>query len=138
MSEESPLILLVDDDVDFLAINRHLLEHAGYRTVCCTDPEEAWQKLNTERPGLVISDLMMSNLDAGFSLARRIKEHPDLRGVPVIIATAAGSQAGLNFRPRRPEDLAAMHADAFFDKPIQPKQLLATVADLIQDPGNAR
>jgi len=50
---------------------------------------------------------------------------------PVIIATAVTSQVGLDFRPRTPADLAAMHVDAYFDKPIPPKQLLEKIGALL-------
>jgi hypothetical protein len=41
------------------------------------------------------------------------------------------SQKGFDFRPRSPADLAAMHADAFFDKPVDPAALLAKVEELL-------
>jgi len=127
----APLILIVDDDPDFLDINRRVLEPAGYRVLGCTDPVEAWERLQREKPDLVLTDLMMSRLDSGFSLARQIKEDPRFANVPVIIATAVTSQAGLDFRPRTPADLAAMHADAYFDKPVPPRELLSKIAELL-------
>ena len=131
MPEPAPLILLVDDDLDFLEINRHILEPKGYRVVCNTDPQSAWKRLETEKPDLIITDLMMANLDSGFSLARQVKQDPRLANVPIIMATAITSQAGLDFRPRTPEDLAAMSIDAYFDKPIPPQKLLDKVAELL-------
>jgi CheY-like chemotaxis protein len=129
--EPAPLILLVDDDLDFLEINRQILEPKGYRVVCDTDPQAAWQRLQTEKPDLIITDLMMSNLDSGFSLARHVKQDLRLADVPIIMATAVTSQVGLDFRPRTPEDLAAMSIDAYFDKPIPPQKLLDKVAELL-------
>ena len=131
MPGDAPLILLVDDDDDFLDINRHILEPNGYRVTCANDPQTAWQRLTDETPALVITDLMMSSLDSGFSFARQIKQDPRFRNLPVIIATAVSSQAGLDFTPRTPDDLAAMNADAYFSKPVNPKQLLESVAKLI-------
>ncbi|MGD8451732.1 MAG: response regulator [Phycisphaerae bacterium] len=131
MSAEAPLILLVDDDIDFLEINRHILEPQGYRVECCTDPEEAWERIHRQPPALLITDLMMSNLDSGFSLSRRVREEPALASLPIIIVTAVSSQCGLDFHPRRPEDLKAMGVDAYFDKPIPPKALVAKVAELL-------
>ena len=127
----APLILLIDDDEDFLEINRQILASKGHRVVCCTSPKEAWERMAQEKPALVITDLMMSKLDSGFSLSRQIKEDPRFADVPVIIATAVTSQVGLDFRPRTPEDLAAMNVDAYFDKPVAPQALLAKVAELL-------
>jgi CheY-like chemotaxis protein len=131
MTTAGPLILIIDDDVDFLDINRQILEPKGYRVVCCTDPKDAWERMTQEKPALVITDLMMNTLDSGFSLSKQIKQDPRFGDVPVIIATAVTSQVGLDFRPRTPADLAAMHVDAYFDKPIPPKQLLEKIAALL-------
>jgi CheY-like chemotaxis protein len=132
MAEVAPLILLVDDDSDFIDINRHILEAAGYRVTACYDPKQALERLAAEKPALVISDLMMSSLDSGFSLSREIKQDQRFAGIPIIIATAVTSTIGLDFRPKSPADLAAMHVDAYFDKPIPPKALLAKVAELLK------
>jgi len=131
MPDAAPLILLVDDDVDFLEINRHILESGGYRVVCSPSPEDAWRLMADQKPDLVVSDLMMNTLDSGFSFSRQIKEDERFKGVPVIIATAVTSECGLDFHPRTPEELASMSVDAYFDKPIPPKALLAKVAELL-------
>ena len=72
---------------------------------------------------------MMDRLDAGFSLARTLKER--FAGVPVILVTAASVQRGFDFRPRGAVDLAAMHADAYFDKPVDPAALMVRIAELL-------
>jgi CheY-like chemotaxis protein len=134
MGSNQPLILLVDDDADFLDIGKRVLEGAGYRVACAIGPQDAVEKIARETPGLIVSDLMMTNLDSGFSLSRQIKSEPKLRGVPVIIVTAASSQRGFDFSPRTPEELSAMAADAFFNKPIDPKALLEKVRELLNRP----
>ena len=132
MAREAPLIVLVDDDLDFLEINGHVLEANGYRVLSFSNPRDALERMEADEPGLVITDLMMQALDTGFSFARALKEHPRLRGVPVIIVTAIGSRLGLDFSPSTPGDLAAMHAEAFLEKPVSPDALLATVDELLQ------
>jgi len=134
MTAETPRILLVDDDVDFVEMNRHVLEAGGYRVEAAYDAEEALGKMAALRPHLVITDLIMKTLDAGFSFARRVKEDPQFRAVRVIIVTSVTSTMGMDFRPRTPEDLAAMHADAYFDKPVAPQTLLAKVRELLAEP----
>lgn len=132
------LILLVDDDPDFLEINRQILQPAGYEIRCADNPAAAWAALCEEKPDLVITDLMMSSLDSGFSFARRIKEDERLVDLPVIIVTAVSSQAGFDFRPRTDADLKAMYADAFFDKPVPAQALLQRVAELLSARAQAR
>jgi CheY-like chemotaxis protein len=127
-------IVLVDDDADFLEMNESVLESGGYAVSCFADPRAALAAMTADPPALLVTDLMMSALDAGFSLARAVKSAPGLAHVPIVIITAAASRAGFNFHPRTPEDLAAMHADAFFDKPVAPDQLIAKVEELLGRP----
>lgn len=131
VSDVSALILIVDDDFDFLELNRMILERAGYRVVTAADPAQALVLMAKERPDLVISDLMMTSLDSGFSLARTIKGDPAYAGIPVIITTSVTSTLGLDFRPRSEADMSEMHIDAYFDKPVDPARLLSKIAELL-------
>jgi len=132
MVREAPLVLLVDDDPDFIEINQHVLETKGYRVARASEPQDALDQMAAAKPQVVVTDLMMKHLDSGFSLAQQIKSDPRFAGVPVIIVTAVASQRGLDFSPRTPEELAAMHADAYFDKPVAPEALLAQVEKLLE------
>ncbi len=129
MGNKGKRILLVDDDRDFLEQNRGVLAGRGYRVDSFADSNEALRAAEAEAPDLVVSDLMMKALDSGFSLARAIKDrYPQ---VPVILVTAVASQRGFNFSPRGAQDLSAMNADAFFDKPVDPAALIAKVEELL-------
>ena len=134
MQDDSPLILLVDDDADFLDMTRRALVGQGYKVTCASGPQEALAMMATERPRLVVADLMMNRLDSGFSLSKRIKADPRFGDVPVIIATAIGSRLGLDFSPRKADDLADLRADAYFDKPIASDKLVAKVRELLSGP----
>ena len=79
----------------------------------------------------MVTDLMMKALDSGFTFARALKADPRTAALPVIIVSAVSSQKGFDFRPRTDADLAAMGADAFFDKPVAPAALLAKVKELL-------
>ncbi len=131
MDEPTPVILLVDDDQDFLAIMQHYLEAAGLRVVACRDPQSALEALERTACRLVVTDLMMASLDAGFTLAEKIKQDPRWRGLPIIMATSASSTAGFDFRPRSREDLEHMHADAFYDKALPAERLVETIRELL-------
>jgi chemosensory pili system protein ChpA (sensor histidine kinase/response regulator) len=123
--------MLIDDDYDFVQIISHILSAQGYRIDCHYDVADALVSLATTVPDLIITDLMMKSLDAGFALARKIKKDPRLCAVPIIIATSVTSQLGMDFHPRTPADLAAMGVDAYFDKPIPQKALLEKVKELL-------
>ena len=126
-------ILLLDDDPDFLAINRSVLESAGYRVLCAASVEEAWQQLAAEKPCLIIADLMMQTLDAGFAFSHRLKADDHFCDIPMIIVTGIASQRGYDFSPRTPEDLKSMGIDAYIEKPATAGTLLHKVQELLQD-----
>jgi CheY-like chemotaxis protein len=132
---DGAMIWLVDDDKDFLEMEKAILTHGGYRTRCFSESREALQALaaaaGPERPALVVTDLMMKSLDAGFTFARLLRDDARFAGIPLIIVSAVASQKGFDFRPRTAGDLAAMHAEAFFDKPVSPAEFLARVKELI-------
>ena len=135
MTAEQALILIVDDDYDFLEINRFILEGAGYRVVTATNPAEARTRIAEAAPDLVITDLMMTSIDAGFTFAAAIKSDPRTAGAPVIISTSVSSALGLDFRPQSAADLQKMNVDAYFDKPIAAAALLAKVEELLNRAG---
>jgi CheY-like chemotaxis protein len=132
MPHEPPLIVLVDDDPDFLVTHQYLLESNGYRVLGFTDPQEALKKMREQKPALVITDLMMKDLDSGFAFARLLKQDAALRDVPVIILTGISGRLGFDLRPESRRDLTAMSADAFLEKPIAPASLLAKVEELLR------
>jgi putative two-component system response regulator len=131
---DARLILVVDDDPDFRAMTQEILEAAGHRVACADDPAVALERMAEAKPDLVVTDLMMKALDSGFSFAQKIKEDPRFRDVPVIVVTAVAARLGLDFTPNGPDDLAAMNADAFFEKPVHPRELLAKVEKLLGGP----
>jgi len=128
---EQRLILIVDDDYDFLEINRHILEKAGFRVVTASSPAQAMERIAAETPDLVITDLMMSEVDSGFSLSRGLRDDPRTARVPIIMSTSVTTALGLDFTPRSAADLASMKVDAYFDKPLDPAALVAKVRELL-------
>jgi CheY-like chemotaxis protein len=131
MKSNPYVIMLVDDDADFLEVNRCILESNGYTVICCLDPQEALDRIAQEKPHLVVSDLMMGSLDSGFSLSRKIKADPRFCTIPVIIITAVSSQLGFDFHPRSPQELKEMGADGFLSKPVEPQEFLAKIEELL-------
>jgi CheY-like chemotaxis protein len=126
-----PFVVLVDDDRDFLEMHRGVLVAKGFRVGCFTDADKAWDSIKSQRPDLVIIDLMMKSLDSGFSLARKIKSDSRCMNLPVIIVTAVISKRGFDFNPQSRKELEAMGCEAFFDKPVAPELLIAKVEELL-------
>ena len=132
--QHSTLVVLLDDDSDFLELERTIFEAGGYQVTSLSDPQVALATLAglpTDQQTLIVCDLMMKNLDSGFSFTRAVRNDPRFQRIPIIIVSAISSQKGFDFHPRTAEDLAAMNADAFFDKPVQPQALLTKARELL-------
>ena len=114
-------ILLVDDDIDFLFQMKTYLEGQGYDVVSAEGQTEAEERVKTIQPDLAILDLMMENVDAGFTLAYHIKKINS--NIPVIIVTAVASETGLEFDASTDEEKSWIKADALLAKPIRFEQL---------------
>ena len=109
--DDRALIMIVDDDYDFLEINRHVLEKAGYRVVTASSPDAGARRgSTTRRPALVITDLMMNDVDSGFALSRTLRADERYADIPIIMSTSVTTalgprlQAAHRRRPRQDED----------------------------------
>jgi diguanylate cyclase (GGDEF)-like protein len=81
-------VLVVDDDPDKLQLLVVALRIAGYEIRTAADGHEALEAIAAYQPDLVISDVMMPGLN-GYELARRIRQNPQTRFIPIILQTAA-------------------------------------------------
>jgi CheY-like chemotaxis protein len=112
-------VLIVDDSRDILLFLRTALTRAGYRVSEATHGEEALARLAEDAPDLVISDIMMPEMD-GFELLARIRADRRFVVLPVIFLTAAGN-ADIEERAR------SLGVEHFLDKPVSTRRLIATV-----------
>ncbi len=135
MTHEPPYIVVIDDDADFLDLNTRMLERAGYRVRAFMTPDKALAAVQGDPPDLIMTDLMMESLNSGFAFAESVKSDERLQHVPVIVVTAMTSQRGFDFRPRNQEDLAAMNAAAFFEKPVDYSKLIEKIEHILKHRG---
>lgn len=119
---EQPIILVMDDDLAMQTVLEIALREAGYQVVLANDGEEGIEKLKTFTPNLVISDIMMPQMD-GVETFQRIKDQLQNEGIPIFIMTA------LNRKPWF-ADLEAEGA-VIIQKPFDIDQLLMLVKDLL-------
>ncbi len=84
-------ILVVDDSPLTRELLASLLEAVGYEIISASDGQEAIDVLGREAVDMVVTDLEMPNVD-GLELTRRLKRHPTLRALPVVIVTTRGSE----------------------------------------------
>ncbi|MCA1630902.1 MAG: diguanylate cyclase [Acidobacteria bacterium] len=81
-------VLLVEDDADKQQLLKVALEMAGYNVQTANDGEEGLLAVESHQPDLIVTDVMMPNMD-GYEMVRRVRANPSTRFIPVIIQTAA-------------------------------------------------
>jgi two-component system response regulator VicR len=130
MSIEGKVILLVDDDYDYLYQMKFQLERWGCKVITAESQREAEELLPNLKPDLAILDLMMENEDSGFVLSYKMKKrYPD---VPVIIATAVTTETGMSFGIFSGEDKNWIKADFYVEKGIRPEKLKIEIENLLK------
>jgi DNA-binding response OmpR family regulator len=87
MTEAKGTIFIMDDDLALQTVLEYALRAAGYNVVLAPDGQEGLRMLETITPSLVISDIMMPNMD-GVEVFQRLKERLQDNGIPIIIMTA--------------------------------------------------
>lgn len=128
-TEHKPLILLADDDPDYLFQTRFALEKAGFSVVTAETMEEAEVIIDNGHPGLAIFDLMMERDDAGFILSYHAKKkHPSM---PVILLTAVTAETGRQFGSNPAGSKDWIKADLYLEKGLHPDQLIEHINSLL-------
>ena len=119
-------VLLIDDDVDFVAINQILLEKEGYQVVSAHNLKDGWVALQTERPDLLILDVMMEEPDDGFAMAQKIRREGNT--IPILMLTSVGKVTGMKFG----KDPEMVPVNEFLEKPVPAETLKKIVKKLLK------
>ena len=86
-SQDSSLILIVDDIIQNLQVLGNILKSFGYRVALATDGNKALEVTNMIHPDLILLDVTMPNLN-GFEVCQRIKNSEETKEIPIIFLTA--------------------------------------------------
>lgn len=117
-------ILLLEDDKNLRETLVDIFEIQGFEVVTATNGVEALTFLDEVAPNLIVSDVMMPEMD-GFEFLKRIKKNPQMENTPVIMLTANTLQEvkykGLEYG-----------ANDYITKPFDTKELLFKVQNLIK------
>lgn len=130
MSEKTRL-LMIDDDPDFVAGIKSILEGANYEVDVAYNPKDGFEALQSNPPDLLLLDIMMGRGAEGVMLARKIRKDPDLREIPVLIITGMREQIAFLF-PGEPVHPRFVPVDELVEKPVEPEFLLDRVSALLQ------
>jgi len=80
-------VLIVDDEPFNIEVLEQALDGTDYQVVTAANGQEAWEKIQSEQPDLILLDLMMPVMD-GFAVLAKVKDDPMLRDIPIIIVSA--------------------------------------------------
>jgi len=116
-------ILVVDDEIYIVHILDFSLGMEGYEVITALDGEQALEKLKTEKPDLIVLDIMMPKLD-GYEVCKAIKSSPETRHIPVILLSAKGR----NVDQKLGFDVGA---DDYITKPFSPRKLVERINQLL-------
>ncbi|MEW5723615.1 MAG: response regulator [Thermodesulfobacteriota bacterium] len=127
-------ILLIDDDADTRIYMGTILRRGGYQVLTAADGQEGWQKIQKNRPDLVLLDIMMPRR-SGMNLLAELKGHPEFRHIPVFVITGVGQMTGVDLQKYMVGQPGgeSVRPEAFLEKPIKPDKLLKTVKEFLPD-----
>jgi len=121
-------ILLVDDDPDLVEAVSTILESKGYAVAKAYGGVEGLKKVRTERPDLIVLDVMMPGKD-GYEVCKELKADEKYRSIPILLLTAVVSHIPTTkYTHQMGMD---MEADDYMDKPVEPEELAKRVAALL-------
>jgi DNA-binding response OmpR family regulator len=129
-SEAGYKILLVDDDPDFVAATKTVLESSpNYKVLTASDAVFGLSIAKAERPDLIILDVIMPFED-GFTAARELKADPELSKIPIIILTSFSQRMGETYVSVAQG--LELEAEDYVEKPVSPQELLVRVDKLLK------
>src|ERR1700728_3435192 len=117
-------ILVADDESHILNVVSLKLSNAGYTVVTASDGQEAFEIATAQRPDLIITDYHMPLL-SGLELCQKLRQSDATSGIPTILLTARGYAL-------EPTDMEQNGISRMVSKPFSPRQLLATVNEMLE------
>lgn len=128
MDKDQQPILIVEDMPHILELIKVTLNFKGYQVMTATDGLDALEKINEQKPALIITDILMPRMD-GYSFVQALRQREDTRETPVVFLSATYIT---------PEDKAfalSLGAERFLEKPIDTEEFLLTIAELLTRTG---
>jgi CheY-like chemotaxis protein len=125
-------LLVVDDDADLASGLKLFLEAKGFEIKTAGSVQAASALLDAGyKPDLVVSDVMMTEVNDGIVFARELRKREACKKTPIVMLT--GMRESIGFFPFKddPRDPTFLPVDAFFEKPVKRDLLLAKIVELL-------
>jgi two-component system alkaline phosphatase synthesis response regulator PhoP len=127
---ERKKLMIIDDDPDFVAGMRAVLDAAGYETEVAYNPKDGFAALKARHHDLLLLDIMMGRGAEGVMMARKIRKEPSLEHLPILIITGIREQIAFMF-PGQAVHPNFVPLNELIEKPVEPDLLLERVAALL-------
>lgn len=121
---DKKLILLVDDDPDFVEAVRVIVENGGYDVEVAYDGQEGLEAVAERRPDLIVLDVMMPVMN-GHEACAKLKGSEDTADIPIILLTAVADRVTTSTYTHR--DMLESEAEDYMPKPVEPGELLERI-----------
>ncbi len=118
------VILVIEDDPDILELVQYNLDKQGFRVRTAENGETGLRDAQRDTPDLIVLDLMLPGMD-GMQVCRKLREHPDTKGIPILMLTAKSEES----------DIVAgleVGADDYLTKPFSNSELVARIRALLR------
>jgi CheY-like chemotaxis protein len=122
-----PTVYFIDDSATMREVIKIAFRRENINVVACHDAATALVEIETAKPDIVITDVIMPDKD-GYDVCQHIKSHPALAKTPVILMSGVVNRAVA-------EKAFAVKADELLRKPFQPQDLIARVKHLLKSNG---
>jgi two-component system response regulator VicR len=124
MATDQMRVICIEDEPEMIDLVRLILGRKGFEVIGADGGIEGLEKVRTEKPDLVLLDLMMPDMD-GWEVYQQIKADPELREIPVVVVTAKAQSI---------DKVLGLHiakVDDYITKPFGPQELLESVEKIL-------
>jgi two-component system alkaline phosphatase synthesis response regulator PhoP len=121
---DNKLILLVDDDPDFVEAVKVILENGGYDVNVAYDGKEGLEAAAAQKPDLIVLDVMMPVMN-GHEACAQFKGDAETKEIPIILLTAVADRVTTSTYTHR--DMLESEAEDYMPKPVEPDELLERI-----------
>jgi two-component system alkaline phosphatase synthesis response regulator PhoP len=134
---ERKKILIIDDDPDFVFVTQAVLQSKGYQCSCAYSAKQGLRKIKETAPDLIILDIMMENLTAGFRLVTELKmaregsEYFKYSEVPILVVSNIERAVGYKHKFQEIVGTSLLPVEDFIRKPAPALLLLEKAQQLI-------
>lgn len=128
-------ILIIDDDEDFRISIKTLLESKNYEVLEAESSKNGLEKIKSEKPDLIVLDIMMETIDAGYSLNQVVKfqnQYAEYKSIPILMVSSIQQDPRSRF-PQAAGQVDMIIPDQYMAKPVDIPKFLELVKKLLNE-----